>query len=63
MNGYIKAADIAHIYGITLNHVYVLACTKRWRRIRTGDGYVRYLIYDVANALGDKDTTDTQAMP
>ncbi len=63
MNGYITAADVAHLRGITLNHVYVLACTHKWRRIRTGDGRVRYHLEDVTDTLTRPDETTTQQIP
>ncbi len=63
MIGYITAADVAHIYKISLNHVYVLACTKRWGRYRDGKGHVHYRIDDVADTLSDKDGTTGDDIP
>lgn len=50
MNGYITVEDIAHLYKLTSNHVYQLAHTREWRRIRY-DGRVHYRIDDVADTL------------
>ena len=71
MIGYILASDVAHIHKISLNHVYVLACTKRWGRYRDSTGRVRYRIDDVAatfdkeesDTQGSKDATERQIMP
>jgi len=63
MMGYIAAADVAAIYKITMNHVYVLACTHKWGRYRDGHGHVHYLLDHVADTLNREDATTPQVMP
>jgi hypothetical protein len=62
MTGYITATDVAHIYKISLNHVYVLACTRRWGRYRDGQGRVHYRLDHVADTLASQDATTPQIM-
>jgi hypothetical protein len=63
MIGYIRAADVAHLYGISLNHVYVLACTHRWGRYRDADRLVHYRLNDVADTFAPQEETSSTSVP
>ena len=63
MIGYILASDVAHIYKITMNRVYVLACTHQWGRYRDAQGRVRYRIQDVADTMDRDNATTSPDIP
>ncbi len=61
MMGYIAASDVAHLYKISMNRVYVLACQNRWGRYRDDLGHVHYRLDHVADTLAAKAETNPQA--
>lgn len=57
MRGYISASDVAYLHQISLNYVYVLACTHQWGRYRDGQGRVHYRLDHVADTLTRQEET------
>jgi hypothetical protein len=54
--GYVGAADVVRIHGVTLAYVYKMANRDHWRRY-TLDGHVRYHRGDVDDSLGRNPST------